>query len=120
EGSSGNGDIADWSAIKQVQPRIKGDFLWFRDAGRAWVIQDPDTLAKARAAWADVDRLGERMNAYGRDMDAQGKALGALGQEMGRAGAAMKPDEARMHAIERRMDALGREMGELGRRMGAA
>src|SRR6059036_3851851 len=67
QGMSISGD-SDWSAIKRLQPRMEGDFLWFRDAGRAWVIQDPDTLAKARAAWADVDRLGAQMNAYGRDM----------------------------------------------------
>ncbi|WP_156116807.1 hypothetical protein [Massilia sp. 9096] len=119
-GMTGSGDRGDWFAVKQAKARIKGDFLWFRENGRAWVIRDPDTLAKARAAWADVDRLGDQMNVCGRDMDQQGKAMGALGMEMGRAGAAMKPDEAKMHAIERQMDALGRRMGELGRQMGPA
>jgi hypothetical protein len=117
---SGDTDGGDWSAIKQLQPRMKGDFLWFRDNGRAWVIQDPDTVAKARAAYADVDRLGEQMDAYGRDMNRQGEALGALGKEMGRAGAAMKPDETKIHALERQMNALGRRMGDLGRQMASA
>ena len=136
QGMSISGDGADWSAIKQARGHVQGDFLWFRENGRAWVIQDPDTLAKARAAWREVDRLGQQMDAYGRDMDAQAKAMGALGKEMGELGSQMgaaaqpagqrqaememKQISLRMDETKAPMDALGRKMDALGKDMDRA
>lgn len=115
--SDGDADVEDWLDARQLRKRIDGDFLWFRDGGKPYVIRDPAVLDKARAAWAPVDRLGEQMDAYGRDMDKQGRVMDALGKEMGHAAAGIQPDEAKMHAIERQMDALGREIGSVAERM---
>lgn len=114
------GDSDDKLDVSQLRSHIKGDFLWFRDDGKSYVIQDPEVLARARAAWAPVDRLGEQMDAYGREMDQHGKAMDALGKEMGNAAVRIEPDQAKMHALERQMDELGRKMGKLGEQMAFA
>jgi phage shock protein A len=114
------GDSGDSLDVKQVRQHLKGDFLWFRDDGKAWVIQDPDVLAKARAAWAPMDKLGEQMDAYGREMNQHGKAMDALGKDMGRAAAGIQPDPQKMQALNRQMDELGRQMGKLSEQMAFA
>lgn len=112
------GDSDDSLDVKQIRKQVHGDFLWFRDDGKSYVIQDPEVLAKARAAWAPMDKLGAQMDAYGRDMDQQGKAMDALGKEMGHAAAAgIKPDEAKMHAIQHQMDELGHKIGTVSEQM---
>jgi beta-lactamase regulating signal transducer with metallopeptidase domain len=120
DGVSMSGNNADWSAIKQLKRSVKGDFLWFREGGKSWIVQDPDTLAKARAAWVPVNRLGEQMDAYGKEMDQHGKVMDALGKEMEQAAAGMQADQPRVRELQRRMDDLGRDMGRLGEQMGEA
>jgi len=125
-GTSMTGDSADWSTIKTLRKRISGDFLWFRDGGKPYIVQDAGVLARARKAWEPVDKLGKEMDVRGREMDKHGKVMDALGKDMERAAAGTKPDEAKMHALERRMndagkpmDALGKQMDALGKRMDA-
>lgn len=119
-GTSMTGDSADWSAVKRLRKQIDGDFLWFRDGGKTYIVQDAGVLARARAAWEPVERLGKEMDGYGREMDKHGKAMDALGKEMTRAAAGMKPDETKIHAIERRMNEVGSRMGDVGSRMASA
>jgi hypothetical protein len=80
KGAAMTGSSADWDVIKQLRRSIKGEFLWFRDGGKSWIVQDPDTLAKAREAWTPVNRLGEQMNVYGKEMDQHSKVIEALGK----------------------------------------
>lgn len=114
------GDSDDSLDVKQIRKQVHGDFLWFRDDGKSYVIQDPEVLAKARAAWTPMDKLGAQMDAYGRDMDKQGKAMDGLDKEMGHAAAGIRPDEAKMHAIQHQMDELGRKIGTVGEQMAFA
>jgi len=117
EGEDGfkmTGNSADWSSIKRLKRSIKGEFLWFRDGGKTWIVQDRDTLARAHAAWAPVDRLGEQMDAYGKEMDKHGKVMESLGKEMEQAAAGMQVDQPRVRELERKMNELGRQMSSLG------
>jgi beta-lactamase regulating signal transducer with metallopeptidase domain len=120
KGAAMTGSSADWDAIKQLRRSIKGEFLWFRDGGKSWIVQDPDTLAKAREAWAPVNRLGEQMNVYGKEMDQHSKVMEALGKEMEQAAAGMQPDQRRLREVQRDMDAVGRKMGRVGEKLGTA
>jgi beta-lactamase regulating signal transducer with metallopeptidase domain len=114
------GDGGDWTAIRQIRRSVDGEFLWFRDGGKSWIVQDKDVLARAHAAYEPLDRLGKQMDVYGKDMDRHGKAMDALGKEMSQAAAGIRPDEGRIHALERKMNELGREMGRVGEQMGQA
>jgi beta-lactamase regulating signal transducer with metallopeptidase domain len=123
EGEDGfkmTGNSADWSSIKQLKRSIKGEFLWFRDGGKSWIVQDPGTLAKAREAWAPVNRLGEQMNAYGKEMDKHGKVMDTLGKEMEQAAGRMQPDQQRLRDVQRKMDEVGRKMSRVGEKLGTA
>ena len=114
------GSSDDWDEVKQARRRIGGDFLWFRDGGQAYYIQDPATLARVTAAWAPVDRLGAQMDVLGKEMDVHGKQMDVLGREMDQAARGFKPDEAKLRAVEARMKAHGAEMDMLGKQMHTA
>ncbi|WP_296945992.1 hypothetical protein [uncultured Massilia sp.] len=117
---SATGKVKDWDALRKTGRQVDGEFLWVNEGGKSWVIRDAATVAQARAAWAPVERLGKRMDAYGKDMDRHGKAMDALGKDMDRSARGMEPDQGRIRALERRMGALGTEMGEVGARMATA
>jgi beta-lactamase regulating signal transducer with metallopeptidase domain/phage shock protein A len=113
------GSSDDWDDIKDAKRRVQGDFLWFREGGQAYYIQDPAVLARVDAAWAPMEKLGRQMDVLGKEMDVHGKQMDALGKEMDVAARGFKPDEARVRAVEARMKSLGEEMEALGRQMGA-
>jgi len=117
---SASGDVSDWADIRQLRRSIDGEFLWFREGGKSWVVQDPKVLAQARAAYEPIERLGKQMDGYGKEMDRHGKAMDALGKEMSHAAAGVRPDQGRLNALQGRMNELGRQMGELGGQMGRA
>jgi hypothetical protein len=117
KGMSVTGDGTDWKSLAQVRRSVGGDFLWFRDGGKSWYVQDPAVLAKVRAAWEPVNRLGEQMNEYGKEMTRQGQAMDALGKNMSQAAAGVSPDQERMADIGHRMDDAGKPMDALGKKM---
>lgn len=116
-GTNMNGDSVDWREIEAVKKNMHGQFLWFRDGGQAWVVQDPDILARANAAWAPVDRLGEQMDVYGRQMDEHSKKMEALGRQIEQSVARVQPDQQAMREFERKMNEMGARMGDLGARL---
>ena len=119
KGTTMTGSSDDWDEIKAAKSRIGGDFLWFREGGQAWYIQDAGVLARVDAAWEPMNKLGAQMDVYGKEMDVHGKKMDALGKEMDVAARGFKPDETKLRAIEGRMKALGEEMESLGKQLGA-
>jgi hypothetical protein len=113
------GSSDDWDDIKEAKRRIGGDFLWFREGGQAYYIQDAGVLAKVDAAWAPMNRLGAQTDVYGKEMDVHGKKMDALGKDMDVAARGFKPDEDKLRVVEERMEALGEEMEKLGKQLGA-
>ncbi|MCD2518201.1 peptidase M56 [Massilia sp. G4R7] len=117
KGVSMSGSSDDWDEIKQARKRIGGDFVWFREDGQAYYIQDAALMARVDAAWAPVNKLGKQMDAYGKEMDVHGKRMDALGKEMDVAARGMKVDDKQTRAAEARMKELGKQMEELGKQM---
>jgi len=117
-----SGSSDDWDDVRAAQRAINGEFIWFREAGRSYVIQDPDTIRKARAAWAPLDRLGELMDIQGKQMDKHGKKMEALGCDMERAASqpSNMPSERDMREVDDGMQALSKHMDLLSRQMAAA
>lgn len=120
KGTSMSGSSEDWDEIKEAKGRIGGDFLWFRESGQAWYIQDAGVMAKVDAAWAPVTKLGKQMDAYGKEMDVHGKRMDALGKEMDVAARGMKVDDSQTRAAEARMKELGKQMDALGKQFAGA
>lgn len=114
-----SGSSDDWDEVRAAQRSIKGEFIWFRDGGRSYVIQDPAVMARVRAAWAPLDRLGKQMDGYGKEMEVHSKKMDALGRDMDQAAAGMQhlPGREDMAGVDEGMEALGRKMDALGRKM---
>lgn len=116
----------DLSRIETARRAVKGDFIWFRDGDKAYLIQDPAAIARADEAWAAVNRIGEKMDAQGKKMDAQGKVMDALGRQMEQLGrdveSKAQPDIDRqqrvVEKVARQQEALGRRIEQAAREMG--
>jgi bla regulator protein blaR1 len=79
--------------------------LWFRQAGREYVVRDPAILRQVEALWKPVHVIGEQ----------QGK----LGAEQGELGSKQGEIGARQGVIGAEQGTLGARQGELGARQGA-
>ncbi|MES2129456.1 MAG: M56 family metallopeptidase, partial [Pseudomonadota bacterium] len=112
-----NGSSADINEIERAKRSINGDFLWFRDGGQAYLVQDPGVLSKALELWAPVDKLGAEMDVHGKEMEKHGKVMEELGHQMETAARDKVPARAESQKFNREMRDLGRQQGELGREM---
>jgi len=116
DGITMSGELDDAGEIRLVRGSIDGDFLWFRRDGKAWVVRDAATLARAREAWAGTDALGERMQALEARMKPHGARMEALAERMQALDGdnAFESPEAR--AATERMEALGEKAEALAER----
>ncbi|HZV63395.1 MAG TPA: M56 family metallopeptidase [Telluria sp.] len=124
-GTNMSGNRADWRQVETLKRSVHGDFLWFRNGGKTYVVQDAGVLARVIDAYAPLDRLGVEMDGYGQEMDQHGKAMEQLGREMGKAAGNIErgPDreaQRQINALGRQQGKLGREMERLGRQMDGA
>jgi len=124
-GSVITGEDADQKRVKQLKRSVNGDFLWFRQGGKEYIVTDPATLKRVGDAWAPMQALGKEMGGQGEQMGRQGAGMGALGAKM--ALAAVTFNEEKMEALGKQMEdagkpmeATGKKMEEIGKRMEAA
>ena len=119
-----------------------GQFLWFRQDGREYVVRDADVLREVQAIWEPVNQLGEeqgklgtRQGELGSRQGDFGTKQGELGTEQGRLGArqgvlgsrqgtlaareAAGLTKAERDDIEREHHAIEREMRDLDQQMRA-
>jgi len=120
KGLSMSGSSDDRDEVEIARRRIGGDFVWFRDAGQAYYIQDAGVMARIDAAWAPVSKLGAQMDVYGKEMDGHGQRMDVLGKQMEVAARGIKVDTSKTRAIEARMKELGKEMEALGKQLHGA
>lgn len=56
---SGNGEQVP---VDELRRAISGDFVWFRDGERGYVIQDAALLERANRAWSPYEALDESLS----------------------------------------------------------
>jgi predicted nucleic acid-binding Zn-ribbon protein len=105
--------------VQELKKSHPGGFLWFRDGGRSYVIDDPAEVARLQELYKPMEELGRKMKDLGREMKAQGARMKAVGAEMKGASRQGQPHSREMKELGRQMGSLGREMGELHRRRAA-
>ncbi|ATQ74362.1 peptidase M56 [Massilia violaceinigra] len=110
-----SGDSRDFDDIDAAKHTVKGDFLWFRQGGKAYVVQDPALIARVTDAYAPLKRLGERMDVHGKEMEKHGKVVEQLGRDMERTVGANRPDDAETQRITGLIGALASQQGRLQR-----
>ena len=116
DGYSMSGSSSDHDDIEAARKGIDGDFIWFRRDGKAWVVSDADTVARARQAWAATDALSKQMDVLGDRMRPHSERMEALGKRMESLSADNAFDTPEVRAASKQMEALGEKMGELGQR----
>ncbi|MDM5176347.1 M56 family metallopeptidase [Massilia sp. DJPM01] len=110
-----SGDSRDFDDIDAAKHTVKGDFLWFRQGGKAYVVQDPALIARVTEAYAPLKRLGDQMDVHGKEMEKHGKVVEQLGREMERTAGAHRPADADTQRIAGLIAALAAQQGRLQR-----
>jgi beta-lactamase regulating signal transducer with metallopeptidase domain len=78
--------------------------LWFRKAGREYVVRDPSAIDQVLNLWAPVNVIGDEQGKVGTRMGEIGAKQGAIGERMGRVGA--------------EQGVIGARQGDVGARQG--
>jgi beta-lactamase regulating signal transducer with metallopeptidase domain len=126
EGVTMSGTRGDAVRVDDLRAKVKGDFLWYRDGDKAYLIQDPALLAKVNEAWAPANQLGAQMDEQGKKMDVHGKVMEALGRQMealsrdaehGAAAQDLKKQERAIEKLARQQEAIARRMERVGMEM---
>lgn len=112
-----SGELGDVDDVKRVRQHVRGDFLWFREGGTDYVVQDAAVLAAARRAWVPAEAMGERMEALGEQMRPHGERMEALGKRMEALSVNGEPYAHEMEALGKRMEPLARQQQALGEKM---
>jgi beta-lactamase regulating signal transducer with metallopeptidase domain len=121
DSSTVSANTSDIRKVSSLREKVKGDFVWFRDGDKTYLIQDPALMAKIDAAWAPVNSIGEQMDAQGKKMEAQGKIMNAIGEEMNTAAHAFsRHAEREGEQYERQMEQVAREQDKVARRIDKA
>jgi len=107
---------SELDAVQELRKSRSGDFLWFRDKGKAYVIEDPAEVAKVRELFKPMDELGQKMDELGKEMKVHGDKMHALGKEMEAASKHGEPHSKEMGALGKQMGVLGKELGTLEKR----
>ncbi|MBI2381397.1 MAG: hypothetical protein HYV16_11650 [Gammaproteobacteria bacterium] len=81
----GSGHSDDWMALRRDKRAPQGEYLWFQQGGKDYLLTDPALLAKARAAMSPMRELGERMGELGERMGEYGKELAEAGRRQAEA-----------------------------------
>ncbi|WP_343730028.1 M56 family metallopeptidase [Duganella sp.] len=111
----------DIRKVAALREKVKGNFLWFRDGDKSYLIQDPAVLAQIDAVWVPVNGLGEQMDAQGKKMEAQGKIINAIGAQMeAAANQFSKQAERDASGQQRQMEQVAREQEKVVRRIDLA
>lgn len=82
DGIAMSGELRHVDLVEAARAGIDGDFLWFERDGKAWVVRDPDMLARTRQAWAAAEPLQEEMQALQAQMQPHEARLRALSEQM--------------------------------------
>jgi beta-lactamase regulating signal transducer with metallopeptidase domain len=120
--SANRKDLANVAALRRA---VSGDFIWFRDGDKAYLIQDPALIAKVRQVWEPADRIGAQMDEQGKKMEQHSKVMDAIGARLEAAArdSASGPerDMARQHRameqVARQQEAIGRRMEQIAREL---
>lgn len=77
-----SGSTEDARHVNRLRKRIPGDFIWFQNDEKSYIIRDQATVDRARAFWLPQEELGKKQEALGKKQEALGKQQEALGDKM--------------------------------------
>jgi beta-lactamase regulating signal transducer with metallopeptidase domain len=108
------GPVDDIKMIKSVNQGVSDHYLWFRRDGRAYLVTDPDLLARALEATRETDEPERKMDELEAQMEPHERKMEALEERMDALSDESEPSP-RAVAAERQMELLSRQQERLGR-----
>jgi len=107
-----NGDIHS-SDIDKAQQQAGGkDFLWFKHEGKAYIVDDPATLARIEAMYKPMEELGRQQEELGKKQEALGKQQEEIGHQQEQASVPTPDMSKEIAAIEAAMAKLKTNQGK--------
>lgn len=114
-----------WNAsleeVERLQRRLSGDFLWFRRAGRAYMVRDRATLAEAFGLFDPMEELQPEMAELGRrqkEFDRKQSVLDREEEDLDRMADRLDDDEEGGRESERRdLERRQRDLESRARRL---
>jgi hypothetical protein len=103
-----------------LRSKVKGDFLWFRDGDKTYLIQDPALMPRLMPLGARQQHRRADGRA-GQEDGGQGKIMNAIGEEMNTAANVFsRQAEREGEKYQREMEQVAREQEKVARRMDRA
>ncbi len=117
------GDRKEMKEIQAIKKQNQDEFLWFKEAGKSYLIKDKQVLEQVHAAYKPVDEISAQMEAQGEKMEAQGAKMEVIGREMEKLNfvddafdtkieAHMKKMEKKLIAAQTRLEKASKNMAE--------
>jgi len=107
-----NGDIHSSDIEKARQQAGGKDFLWFRHEGKAYIIDDPATLAQIEAMYKPMEDLGRQQEELGKKQEVLGKQQEEIGHQQEQASVPTPDMSKEIAAIEEAMAKLKANQGK--------
>ncbi len=107
-----NGSDKDLATVERLRDG-KQPLLWFRRSDKAYLIDDPAYVQRAKAAYAPVDALARQQGELGGRMGELGSRMGALGGRMAGLGAQMAELGASQASFAARQTELAQQRAQM-------
>ena len=88
-GTSMSGSQGAAEAAKSLRAQTSGEYIWFKQDGKQYLIDDPETVQEIEGWFQPMEELGEAQGLLGEKQGALGDQMGKLGELMGRLGEQM-------------------------------
>lgn len=118
-----SGSSADARHVEKLRKQIPGDFIWFQDDEKSYIIRDEATINRARKLWAPQQELGKKQEELGRQQEALGKQQEELGTKMQQVKVNVPDMTAELDRLKAKLQKLGsnatlEQIGELQSEIG--
>ena len=113
-----SGSTEDAHHVERLKKQIHGDFIWFQNDEKSYIIRDQGTVDRARQLWAPQEELGKKQEALGKQQEALGQQQEALGTKMEQVHVTppdMSADLDRLKAELKQLSSSGATVDQLGK-----
>jgi beta-lactamase regulating signal transducer with metallopeptidase domain len=114
-----SGSTDDIGAVEKARKKLRGDFLWFRRDGKAFIVQDPAVIAEVKSAWKDSNKISAEMDTLGAKMEVHSKVMSGISEKMQAVSGGGQSQSKSMEKISKDMELIGSQQEAIGRRIEA-
>jgi bla regulator protein blaR1 len=116
-----SGDREDAEHAKSLRSKIPGEFIWFENDDKSYVIRDQATVDRAKSLWEPQEKLSKEQEELGKQQEALGEQQEEAAQKMEELKMKIPDLSAEMQKLQSEMKQLsanGGTMEEIGNLQG--